>query len=265
VIAAACVAAGLLGCEATTPGLGTPVVEDFNGETLDLARWTPYDYPDTHPRRSKDLVHVEGGILSLEGSVDADGHEIGAGLGDHLEQNYGRWEVRFRVDAGAGYGAAILLWPAEGYTFPDDGEVDIIEAPKPSREGGFNVVHLGADNAQDGHLFSADFTQWHTAAVDWSPGQLVYSLDGVETWRAPTELVPDKVMRLALQLDECAPSVYGGWIPCRDASSPPTVALQVDWVKVYPYDPATAPTTTTTTATTTTATTTTVTGGGSGP
>ena len=195
------------------------------------------------------------GKLVLEGATNAQGQEIGSGVADHIDQNYGRWEVRFRVDAGAGYGAAILLWPSAGYEFPDDGEIDIMEVPAPTRDRGVNVVHLGPRNDQAGNPVVADFTAWHTVSVDWSPGELVYHLDGVETWRAPTHLVPDKVMRLALQLDECALPVYRGWIPCRDASSPPTVAMEVDWVKVYPYDPssppATAPpgTTTSTTAT----------------
>jgi hypothetical protein len=223
---------------AAPTGWGPPVVENFDGTTLDPERWTAYDYPNNRPRRSADLARVEDGHLVLEGNVNSQGQEIGAGLADHFDQLYGRWEIRFRVDAGAGYGAAILLWPTSE-NWPDEGEIDILEVPKPPRNVGHHVAHLGPNNDQAGKAVNADFTTWHTVGVDWSPGQLVYYLDGAETWRAPANLVPDDLMRLALQLDECAPPVYGNWIPCRDASSPPTVEMEVDWVKVYPYDPNT--------------------------
>lgn len=49
-----------------------------------------------------------------------------AGKGDvvaqRLDQLYGTWEIRARVDKGTGYGPALLLWPKSG-KWPDDGEM----------------------------------------------------------------------------------------------------------------------------------------------
>jgi beta-glucanase (GH16 family) len=223
--------------------LGSPVVDNFT--VLDSRRWYPYDSPTKQPRRSPDLVRVRSGELQLIGSVNAAGQEVGSGLGDRLGQKYGRWEARFRVDRGAGYGAVILLWPTTN-TWPKDGEIDLIEIPKPERVHGINVVHNGPHNSSRAHGVAADFTQWHTVAVDWLPDRLVYWLDGKMTWTvdrstrpydgSTQNLVPSTApMRFALQFDECAHAVYGsGWIPCRTAATPKQVIMHVDWVKVYP-------------------------------
>jgi licheninase len=217
-------------------GWGAPVVEDFLG--FDGSRWYKYRATAdvTHkPRRSPDLVSVGGGVLRLAGTVDPRGAEIGSAVGDKLAQRYGRWEARFRVQRGAGYGAAVLLWPAGG-RWPDDGEINLIEVPSPSRRSGINAIHNGPDNKRARWPVIADFASWHTVAVDWLPGSVTYYLDGVPTLvELRPELIPNTgPLRLALQLDECAPRVYGSFIPCRDAFSPAVVLMEVDWVKVYP-------------------------------
>jgi hypothetical protein len=226
------------------PTWPAPLVENF--DAFDTGRWYPYQPPDdeaNNPRRTPDLVSVGDGHLQLTGSVTAAGLEIGAAVGDNHEQKYGRWEVRFRADPGRGYGAAVLLWPAGGGRWPDDGEIDLIEVPSPQRDLAINSLHNGHnghDDNKDAQAVRADFTTWHTVAVDWLPHSVTYYLDGVETWRSPrTSLVPTTTpMRLALQLDECADRVYHGFIPCRDASSPERVVMEVDWVKVFSTTPA---------------------------
>jgi beta-glucanase (GH16 family) len=219
---------------------GTPVVEDFLG--FDESRWYKYRASADlahKPRRSPDLVSVESGVLRLAGTVDPHGAEIGSGVGDGFARRYGRWEARFRVERGAGYGAAVLLWPAGGGRWPDDGEINLVEVPTPERQSGINAIHNGTDNKRAMGPVTADFTSWHTVAVDWLPGSVTYYLDGVPT-RVETrpELIPStRPLRLALQLDECARRIYGPFIPCRDASSPNAVVMEVDWVKVYPVAP----------------------------
>jgi hypothetical protein len=225
----------------STPTWPAPLVENF--DAFDTSRWYPYQPPDDeahNPRRTPDLVSVADGHLQLTGSVTTAGLEIGAAVGDKHEQKYGRWEVRFRADPGRGYGAAVLLWPTDGGRWPDDGEIDLIEVPSPQRDLAINSLHNGHDDNKDDKAVRADFTAWHTVAVDWLPHSVTYYLDGVETWRSPRpSLVPTtKPMRAALQLDECAERVYHGFIPCRDASSPARVVMEVDWVKVFSTTPA---------------------------
>jgi hypothetical protein len=220
---------------------GEPIVEEF--DTFDAARWFRYQRPSDltdvrqMPHRDPDLVEVGDGTLRLLGRRDAEGMDFGSAIGDRSNLRYGRWEVRFRVSDGPGFGAVVLLWPADGYGYrwPDDGEIDLIEVPRGDRlTHNINSVHLGPTGISTNGV-AADFSEWHTVSVDWLPGSLTYYLDGIETWKAPAELVPSAIMRLALQLDECAPDKYHGFIECRPDTSSEDVVMEVDWVKVFPF------------------------------
>jgi beta-glucanase (GH16 family) len=234
--------------EEANGGWGQPwFVEDFSGSTLDTSRWFTYDSPTEEPKRDPSLLRVTGNELQVVGSVNAEGREVGSGLANTFGQMYGRWEVRFRMDKGAGYGPAILLWPDGDGQWPRDGEIDLMEIPKAAREWGTTVAHNGSPDRSRSQRVTADFTQWHTVAVDWLPDLLTFYFDGKKVWTVTPatkpyqggnrNLVPStSPMRLALQLDECSHSapLYGpDWIPCRNKQTPPEVILHIDWVKIY--------------------------------
>ena len=148
------------------------------------------------------------------------------------DQKYGRWEIRFREDKGAGYSAEVLLWPGASGRWPNDGEIDIAEVPKADRSRGLNYLHNGAENFAQGHGMVADFSTWHTAAVDWLPDHVTFWLDGKVQWtiRQPSRLIPTTApMHLALQNDQGCSS----FIPCRGSATPKYVVMHVAWVKVY--------------------------------
>jgi hypothetical protein len=228
-------------------GWGEPVFFDgFNSPQLDLNKWFTYESAK-EPKRDPGLVRVSNGELQLVGSVNADGKEVGSGIASRFGQMYGRWEVRFRIDKGAGYGPAILLWPDGDGRWPRDGEIDLMEIPKAARSWGTTVAHNGSPDRSRSERVTTDFTQWHTVAVDWLPDLLTFYLDGKKVWTVTPatkpyqggtrNLVPStSPMRLALQLDECSHNapLYGpDWIPCRNKQTPPEVLLHIDWVKVY--------------------------------
>jgi len=219
------------------PVWGEPSIENF--DSFDDTRWFKYPLQlsgEKDPRRDPGLVRVEDGLLKLGGGVVPAGNPIGSAIGDKRGQTYGRWEIRFRLDKGTGYGAAVLLWP-QSNQWPEDGEIDIIEIPFSQRDRAINALHNqpGDVHLQDTENVIADFSTWHTIAVDWVPGSITFYLDGVKTWVSPnTDLVPASVMRLGMQLDECAPQTYGRWIGCRTECSPDSLDMEVDWVKVYP-------------------------------
>ncbi|MEU0571836.1 glycoside hydrolase family 16 protein [Nonomuraea sp. NPDC005983] len=204
---------------------GAPVVvENFDGTSLDPSKWMIYDSPEAavNPRTGRAST-VSGGVLRLRGARYG-GRDLSGGVASTLAQAYGRWEVRFRAEAGAGYTPVALLWPAS-----DDGpgaEVDFAEIVDPQRQGGGIFVHSDAGRALQ--QLRADFTTWHTAAVDWLPGRLTFWLDGHRLWDYQGPHVPgNRRMGLALQNDVvCEPR-------CRDASTPDTVSMYVDWVRIY--------------------------------
>ena len=218
------------------PGFwGEPVaVENFDGPLSD--EWGKYDTPDASPPRSGDQVSVSGGMLHLTGGVNSRvGKDVGGGVMFLRDLRYGRWEVRFRVQAGAGYSAVVLLWPKENADWPAAGEIDLAEMTDPARSSFGSYLHHGADNNIVGKdSTKTDFTKFHTIAVDWLPNRVTYYLDGKKIFNVTpgqirTGLPTESVMHLALQLDQGCDD----FIPCRNDDTPKKVVMDVDWVKVY--------------------------------
>ena len=86
-----------------------------------------------------------------------------------------------------------------------------------------------------------DFSQWHTFAVDWLPDRITWYVDGRARFTVTDKSrIPDTPMHLAIQLDQ---GPVKDWLPAPDATTPPQVRLRVDWVRVYTWAGAPAPTT----------------------
>jgi beta-glucanase (GH16 family) len=216
-----------------TPALGrhwtlvTSASTDFTGDTVDPTVWDLYDSVGNAGVgwRRPHAISVENGMLRIKATGDVSG-----GLSQKFGQTYGRWVIRARMEAGQGYGPAILLWP-DSEKWPEDGEIDIVELPKADRKEAIMTTHWGADNSQVSKGVKGDFTQWHTFAIEWLPDRLVFSVDGKERWRVTDpEAIPTKPMHLAIQNDVGA---CDSWIGCRNKSTPQDVSLWVSSVRVY--------------------------------
>ncbi|TWE22072.1 glycoside hydrolase family 16 protein [Prauserella muralis] len=161
-------------------------------------------------------------------------------------QAYGHVEARIKVPRGQG------MWPAFwmlGDNFgevgwPDSGEIDIMEnvgyepstvhgtihGPGYSGAGGIGAAY------SIGGAFADDF---HTFAIDWSPGRISWSVDGnVYQTRTPADLggrqwVFDHPFFLILNL-----AVGGEWPGDPDAGTPFPNQLVVDYVRVTTSDTA---------------------------
>jgi beta-glucanase (GH16 family) len=216
---------------------GKPVFADnFNGRHLNLRHWNIYDRPKAsgvnQPRRTKSSVKVLNGSLELIGHYQKPYGYVSGGVSNKPNRTYGRWVVRFRADAGAGYRPVVLLWPHG--KFPDDGEIDMAEIFKANRLGGGEFLHLGADNHFIGHPLprSANFTRWHTIAVDWLPDHITFWLDGRKIWSVKRgtgrNYIPSTPFHLALQNDQ---GCDDGCKPNKN--TPKNVIMQVDWIKIY--------------------------------
>jgi beta-glucanase (GH16 family) len=215
---------------------GRPVFTDnFNGTELSTS-WTVYNDPGAmtpKPKRTPDSVQVRNGSLQLTGHYEKHYGYVGGGVAYRTNQTYGRWEIRFRADAGAGYAPVILLWPQSNW--PTNGEIDLAEVTNPQRHGAGEFLHLGITNRFIGkHILPAvDFTKWHTIAVDWLPDHVTFWLDGKALWtvrRAAgnSDYVPSTPFHLALQNDA------GCDAGCKpDTSTPANVVMDIDWVKIY--------------------------------
>jgi beta-glucanase (GH16 family) len=201
--------------------------DEFDGSSVDTARWQIYDGEGNGGvgLRRPSAVSQSEGQLHITGRGDVSG-----GMNWQGGQTYGRWEFRARSDQGNGYAPAILLWPTSG-DWPIDGEIDVMEIGRGDRQESTFTLHWGADNSQTQFRSAADFTQWHTFAVEWTADHITYFLDGVPQYtNTDPAAIPDGPMHLAIQNDV---GPYNDAIPARDASTPAEVAVHVDWVRTY--------------------------------
>jgi licheninase len=217
---------------------GKPVFSyKFNGTRLDTSRWIIYNDPfGTHSgvRRTPQSVTVQNGALRITGHYQAPYGYVGGGVASRFNQTYGKWEVRFRADAGAGWEPVVLLWPQGS---PANGEIDMAEIKAPNRHGAGEFLHLGPHSHFAWHHIppAVNFTKWHTIGVEWLPGRVTFFLDGKQTWSVhgqpgtSSNFVPSTPFHFALQNDAgCA------FHNCRPPSGfQGKVVMEVKWVRVW--------------------------------
>lgn len=212
------------------------VADDEFSAPLDATKWSVY--VSTHANGSSwtaAMVQVAGGELRVEGvgrNPTGAGNTAGGlcwcGLGDRV---YGKWVVRARFDAGAGYGPVIGLWPNTNKG--GDGSIGFAESTPAAR----NVLHGYVTSPAGKPTFAektlpGDFTAWHTYTVDWRATGVRMYVDGRLFFDSATvagTVAPSVPMHLYLQLIE-GPS---GGVPAPDAHTPAMVVMHVDWVRLY--------------------------------
>lgn len=218
------------------PGFKPIGGDEFISASLDRTKWGVYDSIGGFGNglRRPSAVSESGGNLVITATGKTSG-----GIDDSFGQTYGRWEFRARTDHGRGFGSAILLWPDSEKQ--KDGEIDIAEVPAEQRDQAHFVLHSGPDaDPLDGSHMVGDFSQWHTFAVDWLPDHITWYVDGRARFTVTNRAhIPNTPMHLAIQLDQ---GPVKDWMPAPDATTPPQVRLQVDWVHVYSWAGAPAPT-----------------------
>lgn len=179
-------------------------------------------------------VVVRHGIVSLETYRDRRFGDRwvsgGFSSGPALKQTYGRYEIRLRMDRGKGVAVVALLWPVSDHWPP---EIDFAEdgGEDKARNQVTATLHYGSHNGQIQRSVSGDFTRWHTLGVQWLPSELVYTLDGRAWAVAKGAEVPSEPMELDIQTQ--AGTCGDPSAPCPDATTPPRVNAQINWVAAY--------------------------------
>jgi beta-glucanase (GH16 family) len=217
------------------PGWKRVFSDDFNGSALNAGAWGVYSgQPGGDPGGLWDSSHVvvHDGMLELQTYQDpAHGDRWvsgGVSSAQALKQTYGKYLVRFRMDPGYGVAGIVLLWPSSGGWPP---EIDFAEDGGGNRSETTATLHYGQSDAQVARSVKADFSVWHTVGVEWTPGRLVYTLDGAVWDTLSSSQVPSQPMEMDIQTQ--AGTCGQVATPCPNASTPAHVNLQVDWVVAY--------------------------------
>jgi licheninase len=193
--------------------------DDFTGPSS-LSGWQIYDGPghNGNGRRTPDAMSVSDGALTITG--DAKGNS--GGMSWNPGQFYGRWEVCAKSSPAAdAYHAFLLLWPDDD-DWPAGGEIDFMEIVDPARQESEFWLHHGPEDKREYSNLRADATQWHSWAVEWTPGRIAAFVDGSKWWETTNAAnFPPRRMHLCIQLDNTGGDTGNG------------ASMSVDWARQY--------------------------------
>jgi len=207
--------------------------DNFTGTTL-RKPWTKYNGrpggASTSQWKASHAV-VGGGMLKLE-TYKENGQWVSGGVGtwNGLSMKYGRIDVRMRAPYAKGVSYVALLWPANGGWPP---EIDFAEDGGGNRRSTAATLHYGSSNQQIQRKKAANFAQWHTIGVRWSPNVLTYTLDGKVWATVKHSGVPSTKMVLAIQTQTYACS--DPWSECPGSTTPARSSVDIDWVVAYTH------------------------------
>lgn len=209
--------------------------DDFTGDTIS-SKWSRYSGrpgsdPDAQWARSH--VVVDDGKVALWTYRDsAYGGKWTSGAINNSRSGVaarsGRYDIRMRADRAKGINLAALLWPYEGGWPP---EIDFVEDRDGDRADFTTTIHYKNSSTSHGMIHGkkiVDMTQWHTYGVRWTPGKVVYTVDG-EIWKTVySSNVPSVRFELAIQTN----AVTRGAVK-PDSSTPSRSKVEIDWVVGY--------------------------------
>jgi beta-glucanase (GH16 family) len=249
--------------------VGIPTWSDeFNGTSLDLARWS---YRATGPRHdgtlAPDAVSVGAGALTIKTYTEAGGHYSGmistqmiAAAG--FEQTSGYFEARVKFNSRPGQWSAFWLQsPTLGNPMGDPAaagvEMDIAEhrtrcvtAPSPPAPATCGANKDISNRTQQaliwngygtGSLASVKLSSaltglsngsWHTWALRWTSTALTFYYDGTATW---SQSSPISRRSQYIILSSEVGAFFAGAIPPGGYGSrlTSTTNMQVDYVRVW--------------------------------
>ena len=149
-------------------------------------------------------------------------------------QTYGKYEVRMRVDNGQGVSAgrpALAHRPTPGH--PRSTSPRTTEHPHEPSTRPPNTGERDTNVFQVNNTLTVNLTQWHTVGVEWTPGKIVYTMDGIP-WATETNAnVSDVPMQVAVQTQAWQCGTSNSWEECANGSTPAEVDMDVDWIAVY--------------------------------
>ncbi|GAA3351286.1 hypothetical protein GCM10020358_80450 [Amorphoplanes nipponensis] len=214
------------------------VTEDFSGTGLAPQQWDAHETQQHNGSSwSPSMVRVSGGELQINGvgrSATGTGNMAGSVcwcLEHGVKRTYGKWEVRAKFDAGAGYAPVIGLYSEVDEHTAGWGFLTLARLDDGARRIMYPVVRGAGGSPIDGAAVAGDFTAWNTYAIEWRATFVTVSLNGAvifDTRTLPTRVaIPTVPMFLYVQV---IPGPEGP-VPAPNPATPDQVTAHVDWAR----------------------------------
>jgi beta-glucanase (GH16 family) len=222
------------GTSLSSPFRPLPIWFDSPGVTDEGANaqaiWTPesgYVSGGYLHLRAEKLSFPEDGRIYSSGYVQSGGYAYDLAIPKKWFK-YGYFEARIKVPSVAGTWPAFWLWADPN----SSREIDVVEILMKNPNVTYHTLHNDGELFQISKTFSSPLNDWHTFAVDWQPGIIIWYVDGAEAGRYnDTENIFDQEMYMILSLQ-----LGGAWAGEVDESKLPAEML-VDYVRVWSLKP----------------------------
>ncbi|MBC8986360.1 glycoside hydrolase family 16 protein [Pedobacter sp. N36a] len=227
--------------------------DNFNGSVMDTAKWSkiPKGTADWNKHMSSDPACYAqyGGKLYLRGiknpDTSADARPFLTGglfTKGKFAYQYGKIEIHAKLECAAGAWPAMwMLAEKNKYgKYPNNGEIDIMEHLNSDSiiyqtTHSYYTLNLKLkENPPHGGTAKINIHTYNTFGLIWDQDKLVFTLNGVETFRYPRVAGADPSQwpydqPFYVMIDQ---QLGGSWVGKVKSEDLP-VQMIVDWVKVY--------------------------------
>ena len=212
--------------------------EDFSGTGLAPMQWHAQE-AERHNGSSwsPSKVRVSDGELQISGagrSPTGRGNMSGSVcwcLEHGIKRTYGKWEVRAKFDAGAGYAPEIGLYPEADENAAGWGFMTLVRLDDGARRNMFPIVRPVGGSSINGPSVDRDFTNWNTFSIEWRADFITVSLNGAVVF--DTRTLPARVGIPSVPMYLYAQMISGpeGAVPAPNQATPDQVTMHVDWAR----------------------------------
>ena len=234
--------------------------DEFDGDTLDLTKWR-YEV-NGYGGGNEELQYytdentsVTDGVLSITAKLEAymgmDYTSSRITTEYREDWTYGIFEIKAKLPSGLGTWPAIWMMPtyARYGTWPDSGELDIMEHVGYNPNIIYGTVHTERYNHNEGNEKGGDYTEavdvtseFHVYKVEWLPDKINFYVDGVNYFTydpntyagCPTDIHWPFNGDFFLILNVAIGGSWGGVYGVDNDIFPTT--MEVDYVRVYQSD-----------------------------